>query len=98
MIYLLTTIVVIGALLLVGYGVFTVVQSKTSSEIRASKQKDIEIKALRTKVANRDTRLLMATDSLNKITADYTHNPSLEARICLDDIRAHEIKEINDSN
>lgn len=94
MIYFLTALLAIGAFLLVGYGLFLVVQYRTNSEVRASREKSKEIAKLKRTLIGYKTRQALAVDSLNKISADYTHNPALEARVCLDNITAHEIKEL----
>lgn len=93
---LLLLILALGLFGLAGYGIFSIVQYRTNSEIRASKEKDKRIASLHKEIANLKTRNLVATDSLNKISSDYTHNPALEARLALDDMRAHEIKELNE--
>jgi hypothetical protein len=95
MLYLIMFLATVALLALIGYAISSVVTYKTNSEVKASKEKDQVIKDQRAEIVSLKVQKVIAMDSLNKITADYTHNPSLEARVALDDIRAQEIAELN---
>ena len=94
MIYFLTLVFVLGFIGLLGYGIFMFLQYRLSETVKENGRLKNDAKDYRRTIANLKHMNLLATDSLNKITADYTHNPALEARVCLDDMRALEIKEL----